>query len=242
MTSAAPPTPPSAFRVGVVGHRPDRLKNADPVKLAAAFRDVLHAVESGLKETTERRYDGLVFPMPSLLAVSPLAEGTDRIFADVALNLGWGLCCVMPFPRLEYEKDFEYENALEEDSLGRFRQILAEASTKERLICVELPGSRTHEAESYETGGSVVLERSDLLIAVWDGQRAHDKEGGTAGTIDAAIRSGIPVVMVDAAAPHAWRLAGTTRSEPHSVGAMVRAWFQKHNSPFLIEDKSTDRP
>ena len=38
--------------------------------------------------------------------VSPLAEGTDRIFAEQALGLGFELCAVLPFPQAEFEKDF----------------------------------------------------------------------------------------------------------------------------------------
>ncbi len=47
-------------------------------------------------------------PGPGLLrAISPLAEGTDRVFASCALDLGYQLCCVTPFFKKEFENDFK---------------------------------------------------------------------------------------------------------------------------------------
>ena len=43
---------------------------------------------------------------PVLQAVSSLAEGSDRIFAEEAVRLGYSLSCPMPFPRKEFEDDF----------------------------------------------------------------------------------------------------------------------------------------
>lgn len=208
-TLSFPLKPPLAFRVGIVGHRPNRLKNADLEKLGAVIREILEVVESSVHEVAEKHRPDFTPDAPVLRAFSPLAEGTDRLFAEQALALGWDMCCVMPFPQAEYEKDFVEGNALENDSLGRFRRILKSAESKGRLTCMELAGLRSDETESYEVAGSVVLGLSDLLIAVWDGNRERDKDGGTAETIDEAIQAGIPVVVIDAKSPHAWPMPGT---------------------------------
>src|SRR4051812_30298860 len=88
-----PPRPPLAFRVGIVGHRPTRLDQADPGALAGAIHNILLAVTEAVREFHESD-QGLYTRAPAVLrAVSPLAEGTDRIFAERALSLGFALCC-----------------------------------------------------------------------------------------------------------------------------------------------------
>ena len=53
--------------------------------------------------------------------------------------------------------------------------------------------------------GRVMIEQSDLLIAVWDGI-AHNLPGGTGHTIAAALEQGAPVIWIDPARPAEWRL------------------------------------
>ncbi len=201
-----PPKPPLAFRVGIVGHRPNRLQAADMALLAGTLRGLLRAVQDEVMEVARSQAALFSNGLPVLRAVSPLAEGTDRLFAEQALALGWDLCCVMPFPQAEYEKDFVGEAAQEPDSLKRFRSILREAAQSGRLNCLQLDGVRTggNDSDLYGTGGKGVLGLSDMLIVVWDGDTMQDKKGGTAETWVAARDAGVPVVAVDAKAPHHW--------------------------------------
>lgn len=56
--------------------------------------------------------------------------------------------------------------------------------------------------------GRVMIEQSDILIAVWDGI-AHDLAGGTGHTIAAALEQGTPVIWIDPARAAEWRLLTT---------------------------------
>ncbi len=220
---SAPPKPPLAFRVGVVGHRPNRLQHADLSKLATVIREILIEVQAEVLAFGKANEE-LFHPAPPVLrAVSPLAEGTDRIFAEQALDLGWELCCVMPYRQEEYERDFDPSVAQEADSLERFRGLLERAGAAGRLSSFQLDGSRKDEGAAYGVGGRVVLNQSDLLIVVWDGER-QGKRGGTEETLDVARRGGVPVIWVDARAPHGWRWLkpGSGEIEPaaHSAGAV----------------------
>ena len=154
--------------------------------------------------------------IPMLMALSPLAEGTDRIFAAKALDVGLErkqelavqLTCVMPFAQAEYERDFAGENALEADSVTKFRHLLERARTESALTVFELENVRHPKGEdgpAYGAAGRIVLNQSDLLIVVWDGER-QGKVGGTEQTLDEAERQGVPVVWIDAHAPHAWQM------------------------------------
>jgi hypothetical protein len=217
----SPHKPPLAFRVGIVGHRPNRLQNADLEQLGTVIKGILQLVDAAVKEASVSCRELFAPGAPEFRAVSPLAEGSDRLFAEQALALGWNLCCVMPFPREEYEKDFIGENALEANSLDRFRGFLDPYGSAEQPVCLELDGSRSDETGAYGICGTVVVGLSDLLIAVWDGDKERDKQGGTRGTMIEAQSAGVPVVWVDGCSPHAWRLMGSTDQEPGTVRSAV---------------------
>jgi len=207
----SPPHPELAFRVGVVGHRPNRLKEADMEKLSFLIHDMLKAIKESavLFKSTHGQYFEVTEPV--LHAISPLAEGTDRLFAENALSLGYELCCVLPFYKEEFEKDFLPGNALEENSLDRFNKLLDQASTR-----FELDGSRKDNALAYGLAGDVVVNQSDLLIVVWDGVRQR-KQGGTEETMDAAIRMGVQVIWICAMNPHNWQFVDGETKLPESV-------------------------
>lgn len=205
----SPPRADLAFRVGIVGHRPNRLPK-DPQALHAV-RQMLCRVLAEVKarvttfaqsDQAKHLYSGKA---PVLRAVSPLAEGSDRMFAEEALDLGYELLCPMPFHRDEFENDFQPENALEPDSLDRFRTLLARARANETLTTFELDGQRDAEERAYGAAGQVVLNQSDLLIAVWDGGKPAGG-GGTVETLREAVQFHVPVLWIYSAAPNAWQL------------------------------------
>jgi hypothetical protein len=53
--------------------------------------------------------------------------------------------------------------------------------------------------------GRIMVEQSDLLVAVWDGA-TRALIGGTGHTIYTALEAGTPVVWIDARAPSRWRI------------------------------------
>jgi hypothetical protein len=95
-----PPKPNLVFRVGVVGHRPNRLNRDKIPDLEEKIRELLVII----REATlcARRHAGVFCGGATATAVmrivSPLAEGTDRLAARVALDAGFELQCPMPFP------------------------------------------------------------------------------------------------------------------------------------------------
>jgi hypothetical protein len=142
---------------------------------------------------------------PVLRATSPLAEGTDRMFAEEAIALGFKVLCPMPFSQVEFEKDFLPPNTLEEHSRDRFRGLLKQASENAGLTTFELDGERSAAQAAYGAAGRVVLNQSDLLVAVWDGGKPAGG-GGTVETIRDAVHFHVPVLWIDAMAPHRWQL------------------------------------
>ncbi len=203
--SSRAPRPPLVFRVGVVGHRPDRLKAAELDGLKQALGLVLSSVARAVGEFHGAHLRLFGDAPPELRAISPLAEGTDRMFAEEALDREYSLCCPMPFFQEEYEKDFAPGPALEERSLERFRGILRSAREQGRLTTFELDGDREQETTAYSAVGRVVVNQSDLLVVVWDGVRL-DRGGGTEEKFDEALVLGKPVVWIDAHRPHTFQV------------------------------------
>lgn len=206
-----PPRAPIAFRVGIIGHRPNRLPAGENSldALRSTLRYVLEQVRAAVVDfasvdDAKTLYSG---DQPVLRAVSSLAEGSDRIFAEEALDLGYRLLCPMPFHQNEFEADFAPKNALESRSLERFHEILERARARgpDGLTVFELDGDRHAEGAAYAAAGRVVLNQSDLLIAVWDGGGAAGG-GGTAQTLREALQFHVPVLWIHSNAPHAWRI------------------------------------
>jgi hypothetical protein len=205
--SLSPPRARLAFRVGVVGHRPDRLASANRTELEGLIGSVLTEVRDAVAHFHSTSADARFYSdePPIIRAVSPLAEGTDRLFAEQALRLGYELCCPMPFPQSQYEADFAPPGAQEPDSLDRFRSLVERAQQGAGLSVFQLDGDRSRSGDAYGAAGRIVLNQSDLLIVVWDGGTAAGT-GGTVQTLEEAIGFHVPVLWIDAVAPHSWRL------------------------------------
>jgi len=158
------------LRVGVVGHRENRLRPGDIPALTEKIASILERLGSELGG--------------HLSVTSSLAEGTDRIGARAARAAGLPLECPLPFAREEYEKDFARP-----ESRTEYRDLL---DTADRVW--ELDGSRQDVRRAYAAVGDEVLENSDMLVTIWDGEEARGR-GGTADLVGAAIAR-MPVVWI----------------------------------------------
>ena len=184
MTYKTPPSTPFVCVVGVTGHRD--LAPAGIPAITKALSNILAAVRQQISSQLAHVSQGLFSPCPPLLrCVSPLAEGADRIVAHQALEQGYQLQVPLPFWRTEYEEDFNGEPSKQE-----FRDLLGRATA-----VLELDGTRDAQDDAYLAVGRIVLEQSDLLLAVWDGAKAKGL-GGTGQVVAEAQLRGIPVIVV----------------------------------------------
>jgi len=181
---------PPILRIGVTGHRLDKLDADDAARLRGDVRKILvrlkqalagHGAEQAKAGTGRFR----------LQIVSPLAEGADRLVAEAALEEGAELIAPLPFPRERYALDFA-----DPESRAEFYALLGRAAK-----VVEIDGRRGSERsrqDAYRAVGAMVLRKSDMLIALWDGRKASGP-GGTADVIDEARRAGRPVLWLPTA-------------------------------------------
>jgi hypothetical protein len=160
------------LNIGVTGHRLNRISQRQLERLTPQVTPVLRQIA---------RLSGEVRPM----LVSSLAEGADRHLARLALDAGFGLHALLPFERQDCLRDFPgVVSRLDfSDLLARAEQV------------TELPGRPGYNAQAYHRAGQALLEQSDLLLAVWDGEPARGP-GGTAEVVEGACRRRMPVVHV----------------------------------------------
>lgn len=169
--------------IGVTGHR----FLAERDRLDEALTEV---VESLARKRTE-----------PWTVVSALAEGADRLVSRHLLGRpGSRLVAVLPLDLHDYETDFATPG-----SRAEFRELLARAA---EVVVLPAPDDRDL---AYEACGWDVLDRSDVLVAVWDGE---DRQGvgGTGAVVQRARERGTPVVWVHAGN----RRPGT--NEPTTLG------------------------
>jgi hypothetical protein len=110
-----------------------------------------------------------------LTGLSSLAAGADQLFATELIAAGGQLHVVVPASG--------YENTFSDEDAARYCDLLGRASN-----ITHLPYDEPSE-EAYDAAGLWIVERCDLLIAVWDGEPARGL-GGTADAVAHANRLG----------------------------------------------------
>lgn len=170
---------PFTFRIGVTGHR--RLE--EPESLVQSIRQALNKLREFVPNSPR---SGLV-----TVVVSALAEGADRLVAEqiLAEEEGSQLEAALPLPYDDYLDDFE-----QEDSKNEFRSLLVRASA-----VWQAPPNLSRE-DAYERAGRYVVDRSDAIIALWDGKPARGP-GGTAEIVAYARGRDVPLVWISTKNP-----------------------------------------
>ncbi len=147
------------FIIGTTGHRDltEESSRYAQKQLETLFKDL----KKTLKETP-------------IYLLSPLADGADRVTANVALKHDIKLIVPLPFEEEEYLKDFSAE------SKKSFEKLLAQSERKYFV------GYHTQNSDAnfsnrdaqYQAVGEHIAVSCNLLIALWD-EKELNKIGGT---------------------------------------------------------------
>lgn len=120
-------------------------------------------------------------PPGDLIGVSCLAQGADSLFAQAVLDAGGQLEVLLPAP--------DYRSTqVGSDQLAIFDSLVAQACGVKYI-------AESSSTGAYVRANAAMIERVDMMIAVWDGKSAF-KIGGTADAVAAAQRAGVPVTVV----------------------------------------------
>jgi hypothetical protein len=133
-------------------------------------------VRKELKRTMAR------FPAP-WVGLTSLAIGADQLFAGLVLDAGSPFEVILP-----------NEMYLESFAPGRerrhFQQLLKKASK------VTILKGEISEEKSYFDAGRKMVQRSDIVVAIWDGKPAKGL-GGTGDIVAYAVQSGKRIIHID---------------------------------------------
>ena len=152
--------------IGAIGHR----------DLVASETAMLEQRVRSFLDTLQRKYPDL-----RVTVLTSVADGADRLVANVASSLQMPITYVLPMPTELYEHDFDAA------SLGEYRAILRGGN----VLTLPLVGDSTAEQVTrpgakrdlqYAGLGAFIAAHCHILLALWDGNE-NGASGGTAQVI-----------------------------------------------------------
>jgi hypothetical protein len=179
--------PDPTLGVGITGHRSIAAEPIVSEAVEAAITRVLRALEKGSRSSRP----GKPFATSTrfrLKVVSMLAEGADLLGMQAGLDCGAELVGVLPFDERSYREAFASA-----PSRALFDNVWS------KLSSIVVLGGFVGDNASYEQANRAILDRSDVVIAVWDGDPARGR-GGTGDVVHDALERGLPVIVIR---PHA---------------------------------------
>ncbi len=152
--------------IGVTGHR--KLRSDDIPALQARVRDFLLDLRA--------RY-----PELPLVLLSSMAQGSDQLVAQVALDLGLRVIAPLPLPLDLYRADFDPPDLqLLERQLPQVEVLVLPLGRGSTLQSVAASGLARDQ--QYARSGVFVSSHCHVLLALWDGQESG-RLGGTAQVV-----------------------------------------------------------
>jgi hypothetical protein len=124
---------------------------------------------------------GLADRPTDVIALSCLADGPDQIFARAALDHGGTIEAVVPAD--------QYRDGLPEDAHAEYDALMTHATKVHHMPFTE------SDSEAHMAASRHMVDHSDELWAVWDGQPARGY-GGTADVVGYARGKGAPVRII----------------------------------------------
>jgi hypothetical protein len=184
-----PPKPRLTLRVGITGHRPNKLPEEVSKRIQPQLAQVFAAIEKAAAQLQRANAANYSSDPPAIRLSGGFAEGADQMAVATAPG-HWRVEAILPFPIDEYRKDFAASAGDGRDVRGEFGEILKRAAAIAQLPA---PKSGTRE-QGYVNAGNYLLRQVDLLIAIWDG--LPPSPGGTGALAKEAHDDGIPVVWL----------------------------------------------
>ncbi|MBI1250929.1 MAG: hypothetical protein GC189_05615 [Alphaproteobacteria bacterium] len=177
--------------VAVTGHRLNQLPVHERPRIEAEIARALDEVEDASRDISA----GPV----KMTMCSAIAEGADRYAAEAALVRGWRLVTPLPFHPERYTLDFENEA-----SVRQFYGLL-QASRKVAPVEKHVVEAIGGDAAPYAAVGRALIEKADVLLAVWNGLPPKGP-GGTSEVAALMLEKGGLVLWISAAEPKPARL------------------------------------
>jgi hypothetical protein len=238
---AAPPPPLIRLSLGVTGHRETNPSfAAHRADVESVLEEVFARVDARMTAATEtlgllaptRLHSLLAGGVDQLAAAAALRHGWELVAPlpfgrqlNLAINAHPAVSADAA-ALLRSEAPADAEVAARADAIRRFYSAARlfelaeqdEATAQLFLGKLSAPADQARAqaftaqcSERVALAARVMIEQSDILIAVWDGvTRSH--VGGTGHTIAAALELGTPVLCIDPVRVKGWRILLTPES------------------------------
>ena len=239
------------IRIGIVGHRPNRLKgplnwlnakNKGKVGNEALLPSG-EAVNEKRIQTIVQKLQKLFQPGPNDLPVkftlvTPLAEGSDRVLAEALMQREMGLNCdlevVLPLPWEIYYNTFSDgpDPNIRAESVKQFMNLTARAKHYQlplKFGTIAEVAVNKHESlpnpqqEQFQLANAYIVQSCDFLIAAWDGREIQPLQTGESETKELCTIEGLPDGT--AASPY------TEASQPGGTWEALRWWLLPDSIP-----------
>lgn len=201
---------PFRVRLGVTGHR----KLTDIDALTEKINEVL---QSGIlflfDEKSKLEIERPDSTKIAFSLLTPLAEGADRLVAKAVRDHDKNsiIEVVLPLTLSDYRETFDvpgdpefdqlYEGA-EKKTILRKHNLANDPDILQGNQDIPLE-TRIEESrkDAFVEVGKYVVNRCDVLIALWDGKNAQGR-GGTAEVVQYAMDKKRPVIIISTITPH----------------------------------------
>lgn len=159
---------PLPLVIGITGHRD--LREQDKPRLAESLRKIFIELRDQ-------------YPHTPFLLITALAEGADRFAAEIAMEFDSELICPLPFRRELYEDDFETKASRDEfASLLDRSNHWFELPLMDGFVEEDIQEYGNPRDMHYAQCGAYIALRSQILIAMWNGEFSK-LVGGTAHVV-----------------------------------------------------------
>jgi len=151
------------FFIGLIGHRD--IDSSEKPRILAELDSHLERIIS-------------LIPHTKIVVLTALASGADSLIFESRLRERVEICAVLPMSVKEYSRDFQGQ-ALRDFKLylSQCKQVI---EVPKRHLKRDLAGEIRNQA--YRNCGSWISDRSNILIAIWNGKK-NFKTGGTADIV-----------------------------------------------------------
>ena len=239
------------IRIGIVGHRPHRLKGPlDWLNAKGKGKDGEEALLPSGEAVDKKRILTIVrnlkeFFQPGLndlpvkfTLVTPLAEGSDRVLAEALVQEEVGLNCdlevVLPLPWEIYYNTFSDgpDPNIRAESVKQIMNLTARAKHYQLPLkfgtIAEVADNR-HESlpnpqqEQFQLANAYIVQSCDFLIAAWDGREIQPLQTGESETKEHCTIEGLPDGTENA--PY------TEASQPGGTWEALRWWLLPDTIP-----------
>ena len=132
-----------------------------------------------------------------VIAVSPLADGADKLFVQAAKELGIEYEVFLPMPKELYEIDFDESSQKEFEKLLKEAKVIKTASLCDGCTLENIKDYGEYRNKQYQKMGYDLVNLCDEMLFLFDGSMQEIKMGGTADVMFYAKDKGKLFVVIE---------------------------------------------